>query len=572
MDAKSPQETLECATSNRRIDRWGDFLTLPYRQASHNERIRLVWLTGLRILVGLFDLLLAAAMYVLFVLLQGGKLVHHLWWAPRTTFSAALITASLVLLRSGLEMLSLHSVVEYVQEVYAKLILQLTRGYTEMQWERFVECNRSEILHHALHTTRDASYCYHLSIELAAAVTIVAAMLCALIYQSPLAAVALILASSLFYWFHRTFIREKLSDASAKKDVALRMLQRALADLFSSGKELRTYSNYEFFYKRVTKQARSVTKENLSLMVLPQIVRNMADQGVVLVFLAMVIVVELRHGDVHRMLSLLVFYFVLSRRLLPLISQISFVASEMAGSVESARAVHEELAQCRRFYEPRTQGELPHNEFVLELENVSFVLNTGSKILKDLHLYQRQGEVIVVRGHSGSGKSSLLNIIAGVSNPSAGVVYVDRGNIAYVPQEIVLLDDTVRSNLLFGIHGKTDEDMMCALVAAGLDDFISAQPRGLDTRVGDNGIRFSGGERQRLGLARAILRDPKLLLLDEATSALDQETEARVLANLREYVTAVLLVTHRIHTSPFGDREFRLTEGRLFEDKSVLVH
>jgi ABC-type bacteriocin/lantibiotic exporter with double-glycine peptidase domain len=162
-----------------------------------------------------------------------------------------------------------------------------------------------------------------------------------------------------------------------------------------------------------------------------------------------------------------------------------------------------------------------------------------------------------------------LNIIAGVSAPSAGSICVDRDTIAYVPQEIVLLDDSVRNNLLFGISGKTDEDLMGALAAAELDQFIAAQPLGLDTQVGDNGILLSGGQRQRLGFARAILRDVKLLLLDEATSALDQDAEARVLANLRECGAAVLLVTHRTYSRHFGDREFQLIQGQLIEDSKA---
>jgi ABC-type multidrug transport system fused ATPase/permease subunit len=107
---------------------------------------------------------------------------------------------------------------------------------------------------------------------------------------------------------------------------------------------------------------------------------------------------------------------------------------------------------------------------------------------------------------------------------------------------------------------------MQALAVASLDEFVSALPLGLDTRVGDNGALFSGGERQRLGLARAILRGGRLLLLDEATSALDEETERQVLDNLIASGRAILMVTHRIHARAIGDRVFRLEEGSLIEE------
>lgn len=551
---------------------WGKYLWLAYHQASIGERLRLIWLTGLRILVGLCDLLLAAAMYALFVLLQGRTSAHHFWWLPQTTLATALAASAVVVLRSVLEIISIQSVVKYIQGFYTNLLLRLTRGYTEMRWDRFVECNRSELLNHTVNTAREASHFYHLSIELAAAITVVAAMTSALIYQSPLAACGLVLAASAFYGIHRLFIRERLRGAAAKKENSSRHLQRTLADMFSSGKELRTYSNQGFFYERVRTEARSMAGETMRLMVLPQVAKILSDQGVVFVFLAMVVAVELRHGDVRQMLSILVFYFVLSRRLLPLISQITFMAGQMEGSFQSVLVVDEQLHECEKNISPALPKQLPNPGFVLELENIDFRFDQSVALLQNLHLRQRVGEIVVIRGLSGSGKSSLLNLIAGVSRLATGVIRVDRDKIAYVPQEIVLLDDSIRNNLLFGLRDRSDVDLMKVLAAAKLDDFVVAQPMGLDTRVGDNGILFSGGQRQRLGIARAILRGVTLLLLDEATSALDEQSETLVLESLKQHKFAVILVTHRIHARRFGDREFHLEAGQLIEqEKSSTV-
>jgi ABC-type bacteriocin/lantibiotic exporter with double-glycine peptidase domain len=542
-------------------------LWLAYHQASNGERLRLIWLTGLRIIVGLCDLLLAAAMYALFVLLQGRTSAHHFWWLPHTTLAVAIATSAIVVLRSGLEIISIRSVVEYIQGFYTNLLLRLTRGYTEMRWDRFVECNRSDLLNHTVNTAREASYFYHLSIELAAAITVVAAMTCALIYQSPLAAGGLVLAASVFYGIHRLFIRERLREAAEKKEKSSRHLQRTLADMYSSGKELRTYSNQGFFYERVRTQARSMASETVRLMVFPQIAKILSDQGVVFVFLAMVVAVEFRHGDVRQMLSILVFYFVLSRRMLPLISQITFMAGQMEGSFQSVLVVNEQLYECENNISPALPKQLPNTGFVLELENINFRFDQSVTLLRNLLLRQRVGEIVVIRGLSGTGKSSLLNLIAGVSQPVTGTIRVDRDKIAYVPQEIVLLDDSIRNNLLFGMSDRSDADLMNALAAAKLDEFVAAQPMGLDTRVGDNGILFSGGQRQRLGIARAILRGVTLLLLDEATSALDEQSETLVLENLKMHKFAVILVTHRIHARRFGDREFHLQAGQLIEQE-----
>jgi len=155
-------------------------------------------------------------------------------------------------------------------------------------------------------------------------------------------------------------------------------------------------------------------------------------------------------------------------------------------------------------------------------------------------------------------------------------VHVDREGVAYVPQDVTLLDDSVRNNLLFGLKEKSDAELMDALAVAELADFVAAQAAGLDSYVGDNGVLFSGGQRQRLGLARAVLRDTRLLLLDEATSALDEENEEQILRNLRSRDVAVLLVTHRTRARFFADHVFTLLDGRMVEDlpqaKPALIH
>jgi ABC-type bacteriocin/lantibiotic exporter with double-glycine peptidase domain len=210
--------------------------------------------------------------------------------------------------------------------------------------------------------------------------------------------------------------------------------------------------------------------------------------------------------------------------------------------------------------------QLPDGDAVIELDRVSFWFDHRTPILRNLSLRQRKGETIVLHGVSGSGKSSLLNLIAGVLQPSIGVVRVDHARIAYVPQEIALLDDSIRNNLLFGLPERSDSELMNALAVAKLDELVVTQPMGLETRVGDNGILFSGGQRQRLGIARAILRGVTLLLLDEATSALDEDNEWQVLEGLNTSGMAVLMVTHRANTQVFADRVFRLEGCHLIEE------
>jgi ABC-type multidrug transport system fused ATPase/permease subunit len=546
--------------------KFGEGFLSALRLVGNRQRLSFLWLMAERVAVGFCDLLLAYAMYILFLLLQGASPAHHRWWTPKTTLSAALIAATLIVLRALLDLSSTRSVVSHIQKLYTEILLRLTQGYNEMQWAKFVQRNRSELLNHAMHTAREAANFYHLGIEITASATVVMAMTVALIYKSPAAACGLAIAVIVFYGVHRLLIRKKLRRSATEREQFLRILQRSLADMFSSGKEIRSYGIEEFFHDRIADQARSAEASHLRVTLLPLIARILADQGVVLLFLGVVIAVQLRHGDARQLLSLLVFYFVLSRRLLPLISQISFMAGQMESSHKNVQIVADELRECFLYRTITPVVRVRDESLAVELDQVSFSFCEDQPILQNVTFGLRKGETIVLRGASGSGKSSLLNLIAGVLQPTTGMVRVDRANVAYVPQDVALLDDSIRNNLLFGLAARSNEELMDALAVANLKEFVAAQPLGLDAGVGDNGVLFSGGERQRLGLARAVLRGASLLLLDEATSALDEANESQVLENLSASGMAVLFVTHRVHRRVFAQRVFLLREGHLIEE------
>lgn len=314
-----------------------------------------------------------------------------------------------------------------------------------------------------------------------------------------------------------------------------------------------------------------MARNSIRVVFLPQIGRAVADQGAVLLFLTMMIAVQMFRSDAREMLALLAFYFVLCRRLLPLISQISFIVGQMEGSYENVHIVDAALRECEQHRAAFPAVKLPEPGFALQMHRVCFGFGEGPALLQEVDLQLREGEIVMLQGPSGVGKSSLLNLIAGVLQPQDGVLGLDRSRIVYVPQETPLLDDSIRNNLLFGLNDKTDEELLESLRAAGLDSFVAEQALRLETRTGDNGARLSGGQRQRLGLARALLRGGDLLLLDEATSALDEESEQRILEGLRSSGKTILLVTHRDRAATFADRVLRMEDGRLVQTLTDLV-
>jgi ABC-type multidrug transport system fused ATPase/permease subunit len=200
--------------------------------------------------------------------------------------------------------------------------------------------------------------------------------------------------------------------------------------------------------------------------------------------------------------------------------------------------------------------------------------------LRELSVAIKSGEIVGFIGASGAGKSTLVDLILGLLSPDAGSVRIDghdmRGNprswqnqIGYVPQTIYLTDDSLLRNVAFGVaDGAIDEAAVWrALRAAQLEEFVRDLPEGLQTSMGERGVRLSGGQRQRIGIARALYRDPKVLFLDEATSALDTATERGVMQAVLALrgTKTIIIVAHRMSTVENCDRLYRLDHGRVVE-------
>jgi ATP-binding cassette subfamily B protein len=216
----------------------------------------------------------------------------------------------------------------------------------------------------------------------------------------------------------------------------------------------------------------------------------------------------------------------------------------------------------------------------LSFDKVRFGFDgTEKQIVDDISLEIAEGETIALVGKVGSGKSWLINLIPRLVDPTDGEIRIGeeplkkfsladlRRNIGYVPQEPVLFSDTVRNNVLFGREDISEETLDWAIEVAQLKDEIATFPKGLETQIGTRGMSISGGQKQRLALARALVGQPRILILDDCTSALDSRTEAALWDRLHEVLpdlTAVV-ITHRPDTLENADRIVVLDQGRVVE-------
>ena len=219
----------------------------------------------------------------------------------------------------------------------------------------------------------------------------------------------------------------------------------------------------------------------------------------------------------------------------------------------------------------------------LRFEGVRFRHESERPLLEGVDLEILPGETVALVGKSGAGKSTMVDLLFRFLDPQAGAITIDgvdlralsmtavRPRMAVVSQDEFLFHDTLRENIRYGAAGSTDDDLDRAVRLSGIDTFLGELPEGLDTVLGERGLRLSAGQRQRVSIARAVLRDPAILVLDEATSALDFEADHALRAALREMAedATILVITHRLSTLGSVDRIFVLDEGRVTEQESV---
>ena len=285
-------------------------------------------------------------------------------------------------------------------------------------------------------------------------------------------------------------------------------------------------------------------------------------------------------------------------RLLPTLNKLTGGASQLIYNMPCLNSVYNNIIEAREYVSRdniMTESALNDNAKPLtfnkdiEIRNITWQYsNTDRNVLEHLSLKIYKGESVALIGESGAGKSTLADVIMGLLEPQQGEILVDGQPIhqnlfqwskliGYVPQSVYLTDDTIRNNVAFGIPEEeiNDENVWDALKQARLDEYIYGLPNGLDTIVGERGIKFSGGQRQRIAIARTMYYDPEILVLDEATSALDDETEKAVMESIDSLQghKTLIIIAHRLSTIQKCDKIYEVVDKKIIERaKSDIFH
>ena len=335
--------------------------------------------------------------------------------------------------------------------------------------------------------------------------------------------------------------------------------------------------NYEKYYKLYIKGLRL----NKLLSITPKYVVEASCMTGLLI----AIIVKMFFGqkdDIATFIPQLSVFAVAAFRLMPSVGKINEHINNILYAAPSVELIYHDLKEIEDFQKTEVNEEKEWKfEHQIEARNITYAYPDSEKnVLENAGCVIPKGKTAAFIGGSGAGKTTIVDIILGLLTPQVGKVMADDMNIfknlstwhhqiGYIPQTIYLSDDTIRNNVAFGIVEEdiNEQAVLEALDKAQLLEFIDALPEGLNTMVGDRGVRLSGGQRQRIGIARALYHNPEILVLDEATSALDNETEAAVMEaveGLRGKHT-IIIIAHRLTTIRNADIIYEVCDGKITE-------
>ena len=293
------------------------------------------------------------------------------------------------------------------------------------------------------------------------------------------------------------------------------------------------------------------------------------------------IILKLLNGaEITSFISTISAFAVAAFRLLPSFNRLTNYVSVIIFNYPAFDAAYNDLKKIEEV-SLKSGGAPENNEAILSLnhsiriENVSYQYPAGEgMVLRNINVEIPKNKSVALIGPSGAGKTTLADLILGALEPTEGHVYIDetdafehlsawQKNVGYIPQTIYLMDDTIRNNITYGAEQVDDERLMKAVEEAQLKDFIDTLSEGLDTEIGERGMRLSGGQRQRIGIARALYSNPQVLVLDEATSALDNDTEKAVMEAIDSLAgtKTLIIIAHRLSTVENCDIKYEIKDG-----------
>jgi ABC-type multidrug transport system fused ATPase/permease subunit len=462
---------------------------------------------------------------------------------------------------------------------------KLFNGYMNMPYTFHLIRNSSILLRNIQVEVYQITTVTQAYISLFMEISVILGLFVMLIIIEPLGAltVAFFLFLSSFLFHQKN--KKKLFNWGLERKIASSGMNKFILEGLGGVKDIKFLGRESYFVSRYEQHNNQYSIINANVIYLSQIPRIFLEFLSIYGLVLMILLQIFRSRPTEDLIPILSMFLAASFRLIPSINKImasiqsiKFTKPVVDGIIEEFKIIDSKKSIVKNETLKISTLNFENN---IEIKNLNFQYESTSKvILKNINLNIKKGSAIGFIGSSGSGKSTLIDIILGILTPSEGNIFIDKIDIndnlrlwqnllGYVPQSIFLSDESIRNNIAFGIEEEliNEEQIQKAIQMSDLEDFINSLPKGIETIVGERGVRLSGGQRQRIGIARALYYNPQIIIFDEATSALDAATEDNVMDSINKLksIKTMIIVAHRLSTLSKCDVIYELSDGSVIK-------
>lgn len=474
-----------------------------------------------------------------------------------------------------------------------ELSTRVLSTYMKRPYEYFLNINSAQVLRSIEGDVIGVFGIYEYLFKILAEILNIGLISIFLIYTDWIMAIGVLIIISICFISITLIFRVLLKGVGEKQRNASMQAKKYAYQIVNGIKEINVKKKNDYFiqqYDQAYNEMCNMERKNSFLSGCPE---KLIEMSCVIGLLVIVLLRIITGVDIQEFVSKLSVFAISAFRILPAISKLIGYINGIIYQRPALEAAYRQIIEVEQYEKEMAayirnmkainskQGELLIFNNEIQVKNICWHYpNSENMVIRNLSLTIKKGEAVGFIGSSGAGKTTLSDIILGLFKPISGGVYVDGIDIysnaiawskliGYVPQSVYLTDDTIRNNVAFGEDKDIidDERIWKALEQAQLKEFVRNLPKGLDTIVGERGIRFSGGQRQRIAIARVLYTNCEIIVLDEATSALDNETEKAIMESIDalQKEKTLIIVAHRLSTLKNCDRVFEIADGKAKE-------
>ena len=472
----------------------------------------------------------------------------------------------------------------FTSKLYARISHELFEGYLRKPYSFYLINNSAELLRNIQQEVQQFAGVCQAVISLGLELIVIFGVAGGLFILEPLGTlVLLVFFVFIGYLFHAT-TRNKILSLGEKRQSISSIANQTLLEGFGSIKDIKIFDSEQYFIKKFKTKIVDYSNIHANINTLGQIPRLLLELASVIAFSVLLMVMLLKGKPLEDSFPIIMIFLAAAFRLIPSINRIIVSMQQIKFAEPVINVLHREFEIIKSdLIQKKNNISSSKSVDLIDFNGMNFSYGFDSeknqnRILKDITFTVNHKDIIGIVGSSGAGKTTLLNILLGLLKSNSGTIIFNeevfknhkgilKTLFGYVPQSIYLMDSTIASNIAFGINEKeiNKKRVEEVIKMSQLNDFIDSLPEGINTYVGESGVRLSGGQKQRIGMARALYNDPPILVLDEATSALDNETEIELMKSVLKLKNdkTIIIVAHRLSTLKYCNKIYEIMEGKL---------